>query len=113
MQVEARCLHFFAHIQLVFSHTHTHSPFLFLYFFSFPLAGIKWEDMYDEEGSQLDDAFLFQRWYFNTAEGAREPRLGFLEIKVAEMVRHLRVSALELRNKIPPPVFTMPLAAVP
>jgi hypothetical protein len=49
MQVEARCLHFFAHIQLVFSHTHTHSPFLFLYFFSFPLAGIKWEDMYDED----------------------------------------------------------------
>ena len=70
------------------------------------------EAMHDEEGTQLDDALLFQRWYFNTAEGAREPRLGFLEIKVAEMVRHLRVSAVELRNKIPTPVFTMTLPPV-
>jgi len=65
------------------------------------------EEMVDEDGEPLEEATLFmKKFYFNT-KGSRESRIAFLEMKVADIVRQFRESALQLRNKLPTPVMAM------
>jgi hypothetical protein len=69
------------------------------------------DQLVDEEGEPLEEKTLFTSWYFNT-KGSRDSRIGFLEMKVADLVRQYRETALQLRNKIPTPVMSMSLPAL-